>query len=79
MKTPFSKARTIMSQTLTQEQDLRDGYRANIAMALHDAVTTEPFNAGTDEQPNWISRPLNLYNVDQCNIMAERLLKLIFD
>ena len=35
-KTPFQKARGVMGRKLKTDEDLREGYRSNIAMLLHD-------------------------------------------
>ena len=75
----FKLARDTMSRRLHEDPDLRYGYLSNIAMTINDAVNVKPFNMGTDEEPEWIGVPLDVHKVEDCNILAERLLKLIFD
>lgn len=56
----------------------RDGWKANIAMAIHDGFNCEPYNVGTDEDPNWISIPLDPTKVEDCEKIAERFLRMAF-
>jgi len=65
----IKSARKYMNKQL-QDESLRQGYRANIAMLIYDdqiAGIEPPYKSPTD-----------LSAVDGCNSMAERIIDLIF-
>lgn len=55
-----------------------DSWKANLAVTIHDAFNSEPFNVGTDEAPEWVNRPLDPTSLEDCNKAAERFLRLAF-
>ena len=61
----FKEARDTMSRRLRIDEDLRESYRANIAMFVFDEANKE--------------NGLDLTDATECNELAERLIKLIFD
>ena len=63
-------ARDFMNKEL-QDEGLRQGYRANIAMLIYDDQM-----AGIESRST--KPPTNLSTVDGCNSIAERLIDLIF-
>lgn len=56
----------------------RDGWVANLACCIHDAVNSEPYNIGTDEDPEWIGEPLDASKMEDCNLIAERFIRMAF-
>lgn len=74
---PFRDARKLMAKRLAEDEGLRETYRANIAMLIHDNQTSEPYYVeGTADV---IGQPYDLSNVHCCNAIAEQLIRLIFD
>ena len=61
----IKSARDFMNKSL-QDESLRQGYRANIAMLIYDDQV-----AGAESRSN-------LSTVEGCNSIAERLIDLIF-
>ena len=61
----FKEARDTMSRILRVDGGLRESYRANIAMFVFDEANKE--------------NGLDLTDAIECNEMAERLIKLIFE
>jgi len=66
----IKSARKYMNKQL-QDESLRQGYRANIAMLIYDDQM-----AGTEGLP--ADPPTDLSTVEGCNSMAERIIDLIF-
>lgn len=66
----FKSARKFMNGQL-QDEGLRLGYRANIAMLIYDDQMAGIESRSTDP-------PTNLSTVEGCNSMAERIIDLVF-
>jgi len=66
----IKKARGYMNKQL-QDESLRQGYRANIAMLIYDDQMTD--KGGKSSKP-----PTNLSTVEGCNSIAERIIDLVF-
>lgn len=71
-------AMNLLTDAMNEDPEYRDGWRANIAMTIYDSVTAEPYNIGTEENPQWINEPLDPTNGEHCNAIAERFLRLAF-
>ena len=61
----FKQARKVMARRLMVDDGLRESYRANIAMLVFDEANKE--------------NGLDLTDATECNELAERLIKLIFE
>ena len=73
----FRDARKLMARRLAEDEELRNTYRANIAMLIHDNQNSKPhWVEGTADV---IGQPYDLSDVQCCNAMAEQLIRLIFD
>lgn len=51
---------------------------ANLSCAIYDAVNSEPYNFGTEENPNWLGEPLDPTKMEDCNKIAARFLNMLF-
>jgi len=71
MSSEIAEARKVMREAFKNNPDLRMGYQANIAMLIYDDQTTEP-NEFHQHQPE------DLQTKEGCNVIADRLIKLIF-
>jgi len=71
-------AHNVMCIELNADQELRNGWRANIAMMIYDAVNTTPMNVGTEENPLIVGEPLDPTNIEHCDALAERILRHCF-
>jgi len=66
----IKKARAYMNKQL-QDEGLRGAYRANIAMLIYDDQTR-------DQHKEVPAVSTNLSNVEGCNLIADKLIDLIF-
>ena len=66
----IKSARKFMDEQL-QDEDLRQVYRANIAMLIYDDQ-----QAGIEGRSH--NPPTNLNTVEGCDSMAERIIDLVF-
>ena len=64
-------ARSFMNEAL-KDEELRQGYRANIAMLIYDDQMSGIESRSTKP-------PTNLNTVEGCNSIADRLIDLIFE
>lgn len=58
-------ARDTIASALKDDPGFRQGYQANIAMLIYDTQISK--------------KPLKLDTVEGCNIIADKLIKLIFE
>ena len=70
MSNKIAKARKVMCKAFKKDPDFRYGYLANIAMCIHDSQAPKVI----PEQ----SKPLNMKKVEDCNIVADRIINLVF-
>ena len=61
----FAEARRLMNETLLKDKELYYGYQANIAMLLHDAQVNN-------------GRPINYRDYENRNVIAKKIINLIF-
>ena len=72
----IDEARKVYRDAFKQDDDFRFGYEANIAMLIHDSIHRERFQLpdGTHTEG-----PLDLSEVKNCNIVADRIINLLFE
>lgn len=71
-------AMNLITDSINNDPEYRDAWRANLAMCIYDSVNSEPYNIGTEENQHWIGQPLDPSSVEDCNAIAERFLRVAF-